>query len=441
MKTLRMNEKNNELYLGNIALSELVKTHPTPLYVYDEAGIVDKISQFKTHFKSSKFACETIYASKAFLAPYLCDILAKHQLGIDAVSAGDLYILKQSQFPMDKVVLHGNNKSDEELMMAIQYEVGLIVVDNINELRRLNRLANQVQKTIPTLFRVNPGISAHTHAYIETALLSSKFGESIYDFEQMEKIHQIYHDSPYVKLLGFHAHIGSQINTPSSFTKSAKTMLDFVQKFEQKFSMKVSVLNLGGGFGIKYLDSDKEIKLPDMLKKLVKTVEQGVKEKQLSITKVMIEPGRSIVGDSGFTLYQCGGTKKTLGGKNYLFIDGGMADNIRPALYQAKYTVKVANRTQQNINYETSRYDVVGKCCESGDIIAKDVPFSQVEEGDTIIVFSTGAYCYSMSMNYNGLQRGEVVFIKDDEVHVAIKKESLDHLIATCHFGGKNETI
>ncbi|MGD9886915.1 MAG: diaminopimelate decarboxylase [Bacilli bacterium] len=441
MKTYAMKEINNELYVGEVALSKLAKEHPTPLYVYDEAGIEDKINQFQTHFVSNHFVCETVYASKAFLAPYLCDMLQKAGFWIDAVSLGDLYLIKKSRFPIERVVFHGNNKSDEELKMAIDDHVGLIVVDNLNELKRLIKLVEKVKVPVRTLFRVNPGISAHTHAYIETALLSSKFGESIYDFDKMKEIAKLYQSTPNLQLLGFHAHIGSQINTPSSFTKSAKTMLDFVEKFQNETSLKVSVLNLGGGFGIKYLDSDQEINLPIMLKKLVKTVEKTIKDKPIHLDMLMIEPGRSIVGDSGFTLYRCGGVKHTFGGKNYLFIDGGMADNIRPALYQAKYTVNVANRFHQEINNDTPCYDVVGKCCESGDIIAKDVKISAVQEGDTMIVFSTGAYCYSMSMNYNGLTRGEVVFVKDHQVKVVIAKESLDHLVSTCVFGGPHENL
>ncbi|HNZ49922.1 MAG TPA: diaminopimelate decarboxylase [Bacilli bacterium] len=431
-----MREVNNELYLGNIRLSELVKDHPTPLYVYDEAGIEHKISQFRTHFTSKQFFCETIYASKAFLAPYLCQMLEKAGFGIDAVSLGDLYLIKKSGFPLAKVVFHGNNKSDEELQTAIKERVGLIVVDNLNELKRLMTFAEAVDYPIKTLFRVNPGISAHTHAYIETALLSSKFGESIYDWDKMHSLAKLYQESRNVKLLGFHAHIGSQINTPSSFVKSAQTMLNFMAKFQEETKMVLNTLNLGGGFGIKYLPKDKEIKLPEMLTKIVKTVEKGVKEKGLALRTLMIEPGRSLVGDSGFTLYRCGGTKQTFGHKNYVFIDGGMADNIRPALYQAKYTVGVANRFNQPLSNQALSYDIVGKCCESGDVIAKDVVLEQVEEGDTIIVFATGAYCYSMSMNYNGLTRGEVVFIKDDQIKVVIEKESLDQLVSTCVFGG-----
>ncbi len=429
-----MTRHNGELYVGERKLSELAKTYQTPLYVYDETGILDKIRIFETFFTSQKFACEVIYASKAFLAPRLCHILNDHRFGIDAVSAGDLHLIEKSGFDPHRIVLHGNNKSDEELELGVAMGVEYLVVDNYPELIKLKHLSETKKTVVHTLFRVNPGINAHTHAYIETALLSSKFGESIYDGAMMEKISKTYQESPYLVLDGFHAHIGSQINNPNSFTKEAKTMMAFIRKFQDAQPIPIRVLNLGGGFGIKYLDDDQEINLENMLGKTVKTVESLCKKYEIKLEKLLIEPGRSLVGDSGFTLYRCGGNKQTVGGKNYLFIDGGMADNIRPALYQAKYTVEIANRADSTIKKDTKIYDVVGKCCESGDIIAKDIPIPEAQDGDTVVVYSTGAYCYSMSMNYNGLVRGAVIFVNGKDAFIAINRESYDHLIETCHF-------
>lgn len=428
------------LYIGKYSLVELADKYKTPLYVYDELGINEKIRIFKEYFTSSKFACEVIYASKAFIAPYLCKMLAKAGFGIDAVSLGDMYLIEKSGFPMNRVVLHGNNKSLDELSMAIEYGVEYIVVDSYTELVKLEELASQKMKKVKTLFRINPGIHADTHAYIETSLLSSKFGESIHDEEILNRIMNIYLNSKYLVLDGFHSHIGSQINNPKSFVAEAKTMLNFIKRFEAKYNFKINTLNLGGGFAIKYLDDDKEIDLQMMLKEIVRSVEEGISKYNLNIKKLMIEPGRALVGDSGFTLYKCGGLKTTFGGKKYLFVDGGMADNIRPALYQAKYTVEVANRIKENLSEEDEYnnllnfYDVVGKCCESGDIIALNVKISEVKKGDTIVVYSTGAYTYSMSMNYNGLTRGAVIFVNDDKITEVIRKESLDDLVKTCNF-------
>ena len=435
-----MSVKGETLYVGAKSLVDLANTYSTPLYVYDEVGLEDKLRIFKENFKSDKFNCEVIYASKAFIAPYLCKMLEKVGFGIDAVSSGDLYVIEKSGFPMNRVILHGNNKSLEELNFGIDYGLEYIVVDSYTELVKLERLASEKKKVVNTLFRINPGIHADTHAYIETSLLSSKFGESIHDEEILSKIMNIYKESKYLVLDGFHSHIGSQINNPRSFVAEVKTMLNFIKRFETKFNHPIHTLDLGGGFGIKYLEDDKEINLELILKEIVRATEEGIQKKKLNIKKLMIEPGRAIVGDSGFTLYKCGGLKTTFGGKKYLFIDGGMSDNIRPALYQAKYTVEVANRIKppltEDEEYENllSVYDVVGKCCESGDIIAQNVNISEVKKDDTIVVYSTGAYTYSMSMNYNGLSRGAVIFVKNDKVTEVIKKESLADLVKTYNF-------
>lgn len=438
MKTKSMKIINNEIYIGKYKASDLAKTYKTPLYVYDEAGIIDKVETFKKYFKSDKFECETVYASKAFLAPRICDILKRYDFGIDAVSGGDLFLINKSHFPMGKVVLHGNNKSIEELGMAIDLGVGYIVIDSLDELIRLENLVKGTKNKVKTLVRVNPGIEAHTHAYIETSLLNSKFGESIYDKEVFLKMAEIYKNSNNLLFEGFHSHIGSQINQPDSFIAQGKTMGKFVIDFYKATNLKVKVLNMGGGFAIKYLDEDVEIDLKDMLTKMVKNLEEIFSDNIVGLEKLMIEPGRSLIGDSGVTLYTAGASKTTFGGKKYVFIDGGMPDNIRPALYQAKYSVDVANR------YESGKKelkDVVGKCCESGDIIATDIMLGEVKEKDTIIVYSTGAYCYSMSMNYNGLTRGAVVFVNDDEVHVAIRKQTFEDLTTTCVFKEENMKI
>lgn len=438
MKTKSMKIINNEIYIGKYKASDLAKTYKTPLYVYDEAGIIDKVETFKKYFKSDKFECETVYASKAFLAPRICDILKKYDFGIDAVSGGDLFLINKSHFPMGKVVLHGNNKSIEELGMAIDLGVGYIVIDSLDELIRLENLVKGTKNKVKTLVRVNPGIEAHTHAYIETSLLNSKFGESIYDKEVFLKMAEIYKNSNNLLFEGFHSHIGSQINQPDSFIAQGKTMGKFVIDFYKATNLKVKVLNMGGGFAIKYLDEDVEIDLKDMLTKMVKNLEEIFSDNIVGLEKLMIEPGRSLIGDSGVTLYTAGASKTTFGGKKYVFIDGGMPDNIRPALYQAKYSVDVVNR------YESGKKelkDVVGKCCESGDIIATDIMLGEVKEKDTIIVYSTGAYCYSMSMNYNGLTRGAVVFVNDDEVHMAIRKQTFEDLTTTCVFKEENTKI
>lgn len=431
MKTYSMKEIDNELYLGKFRLSDLAKEYKTPLYVYDELGINNKIDIFKKSFISDSFITTIVYASKAFLAPYLCKLLENKGLSIDAVSIGDLLLLKQAKFPMERVIFHGNNKSIEELNLCLDLNVKYIVIDSLRELKRLDILTQEKKIKCNTLFRVNPGIEAHTHEFIQTSLLDSKFGESINDSLIFEKIVDIYKHSPYLFLKGFHAHIGSQINVSSSFGKEVEVLLDFIEMFQKVNGYNVRVLDIGGGFGIKYLDTDTPLDLEETLQNVVKIVENKMKTRGLVIEELLIEPGRSIVGDSGITLYTCGGSKQTFSKKNLCIVDGGMADNIRPALYRANYSVDIANRVNGSEKYV---YDVVGKYCESGDIIARNVILGKVKDKDIIVTHSTGAYCYSMSSNYNGSLRPAVIFVKDDKVKEAIKRETYEDLAKTYIF-------
>lgn len=426
MKTKSMSLQNNKLYMGSYSLESLAQKYKTPLYVYDEEGILERINEYKTSFKSDILNCQVVYASKAFICPYLCKILRENNIFIDAISMGDLHLLEKSLFPLSMTVLHGNNKSCEELTKAVKSNIGFIVVDNLHELKLLEEICNKLQMKCNTLMRINPGIEGHTHAFVETSLLDSKFGESIFDKELLSKMFNIYKNSKYLNLDGFHAHIGSSITTVDVYLALAKKLTSFMKDVEGEYGFKFKTLNLGGGFGIKYLDSDPKVDIVSFLPVLVKEVESLVKENNLEIKNLMIEPGRSIAGDNGITLYTCGGVKKTYADVEYLFIDGGMPDNIRFALYDAKYTVKNAS----NYEGEEYLYNVAGKCCESGDMIAKKVMLPKPKIGDTIVSFSTGAYCYSMSMNYNNLTTPGVIFVKGDEVKEVIKRQSLDNLVS-----------
>lgn len=429
-----MSKINNELYLGKYSLKDLAKTYKTPLYVYDEVQIIENIKKYKQYFKSDILDCQIAYASKAFLAPKLTKIINQEGLYIDSVSYTDLYILQKSNFPMSRVLLHGNNKSILELETAIDLQVGYIVVDNINELNLLNDIAREKNKQVKTLFRFNPGISTSTHAYIQTSALGSKFGESIYDKDVIKNIMKVYMTSKHLRLLGFHAHIGSQIVNEESYYLLVEAMLEFADRIYQEYHIPITVLNFGGGFGIKYLESDKEINLKSVLTNMVNLVEKKISEHNLTIKKIMIEPGRSIVGNAGMTLYTIGGIKTTYNKKNYVFVDGGMTDNIRPALYDAKYSHDVV--TQVDFD-EQIICDIVGKCCESGDIIALDTQMSKVNQGDILVVYTTGAYGYSMSSNYNGLLRPAVIFVNQDKITEVIRREEPEDLVATYNFEGE----
>ncbi|MDD3107563.1 MAG: hypothetical protein PHP65_07180, partial [Bacilli bacterium] len=254
-----------------------------------------------------------------------------------------------------------------------------------------------------------------------------------------EQMIAIYRNSKYLTLDGFHAHIGSQINNPNSFLSEVKTMCQFMRDISEKTGFTFRTLDIGGGFAIKYLDEDVEIDLSTMLQAIVEAVEEeNEKSSSMKIKKLMIEPGRSLVGDAGVTLYTCGSKKTTYSGKNYIFVDGGMSDNIRPALYQAKYSVDIVNQVASPIK---QKYDVVGKCCESGDIIVTDTMIGEVHKGDIMVVYSTGAYCYSMSMNYNSLVRGAVIFVNKDKVTTVIRRQSFEHMFETCVFEEKDMKI
>ena len=424
MRPMNLEIKNNELHLNNHSLIELGKKYNTPLYIYDENELHHNMKEYTLNFKSKKFDTSIVYASKAFLVPELCHIVDSEGLYMDAVSIGDLYIANTSNFPMSKIVFHGNNKSDEELIYAVENSVGIIVVDNLDELERLKKIANERSKEVNTLFRVNPGIDVHTHKYIQTALYVSKFGESIYDEITIDSIIKSYKKSNFVKLKGFHSHIGSQIKEVKPFLLNIEKMINFTKNIEEKYEISLPYLNLGGGFGIKYYETDTEIDLKYVLDKMIKKIETVSKKVNYQVKHVFIEPGRSIVGTAGITLYRCGMIKKTYGGKNYLFIDGGMTDNIRPALYQARYEVEPVKLHKDE---EKIKVDVAGKCCESGDIIAKDVMIPVVNPGEYVVVYGTGAYNHSMSSNYNSITKPAVIFVSD-EIKVVSRREKLEDL-------------
>ena len=413
-----LNIKNNEMYINKYSFNELRKEYGTPLYIYDKEEMLYNIETFNKYFKGENFVSQVVYASKAFLVPRMCEIISEYDWMIDAVSIGDLHIIKNSM-DIKKAVFHGNNKSYEELVYAITNNVGIIVVDNYEELFTIKELADKYEKTVNTMFRVNPGIEAHTHSYIQTSLLSSKFGESIYDEEVLDKIMKFYVANPNVLLLGFHSHIGSQITEADAFLKNAEVMVEFTLKMTNKYNYELTELNLGGGFGIRYISE--EVNLEDMLKSFSSKLDSLVKG--TSIKKIYIEPGRSVVGRSGMTLYTGSMIKQTFGGKKYLFVDGGMTDNIRPALYQAEYDVI----NPVNLDGEKIIVDVVGKCCESGDIVSKGTSIA-FTKGDPILVLSTGAYGYSMSSNYNSALKPTVILV-DEKIEVISRRETLDDLM------------
>lgn len=424
MKPLGLHVIENEAFLHNYKISDLAKRYQTPLYIMDEEHIHNAILEYQTFFKSSYFHTTVVYASKAFLTAEFAKYIASHGLFIDAVSLGDLYVIHQAGVAMKNVVFHGNNKSIEELRYAIEHRVGMIVVDNVFELKHLVNLTNEYQKEISILIRMNPGIDAHTHQYIQTATFTSKFGESIYDDDVLDRIIKICQSSKYIRLRGFHAHIGSQIHEIAAFQLEVSKMIDFQNQVNDRFHFALDTLNLGGGFGIQYTYDENSVSIREMMMALTVSIEKKLQSSNSKIRHFMVEPGRSIVGEAGITLYECSQIKPTYGKKNYLFINGGMTDNIRPALYNAVYECDIANKMYCS---KDILVDVVGKCCESGDIIRKNVMVPHIDEGDLLIVYATGAYNYSMSSNYNNLLKPAVIMV-GKEIKIMSRREQLEDL-------------
>jgi diaminopimelate decarboxylase len=426
MLTKSMTIQNNEIMLHNRPLKWYAKTYQTPLMIYDEDAIIEQINNIQQAFHSTQFKTSIVYASKAFLCQYMSKLVVAHNMLIDVVSMGEAHTVLSSGVNPNQIIFHGNNKSKEELDMIVKHQFRYVVVDNVKELNTLIELASKSNVTIRTLFRINPGIEAHTHEYIQTSLLNSKFGESIFDQVKIEEIMNIYKHNNHVILDGFHIHIGSQIKQIEPYEIAVETMMNFCNTIKHQYHLDITTLNFGGGFGIKYLETDETYDIVKLLQQMIHKIETINQTLNVGIKHVLIEPGRVIVGPNGFTLYEASQIKHTYGGKHYCFIDGGMADNIRPALYQAKYTIKVVDQYESN---NQICVDVVGKCCESGDIIAKDIWLPQHINDSIIIVFATGAYGYSMSSNYNGLPRPEVLFVTKEKIEVAIKREKLDDLV------------
>ncbi len=416
---------NNELNIGGVGVQELREKFSTPLYVMDQTLLEENMAIFRDNFKSDKFKTEVIYASKAFLAVAMAQLVNRNGLSMDVVSGGELFTAIKAGFPMEKLYFHGNNKTYDELELAIDNNLGTIIVDNPLELHRLNKICADKNKKAKVLLRVNPGIDAQTHEYIQTSKFSSKFGESIFD-EEIFNIIKEFLNSENVILEGFHCHVGSQIFDEKPFFGAIDVMFKFAKEVEEKTGFASKVINLGGGFGIYYSEEDNPIALQDFVTRMISDLEIKKEEYGLSVEQVNIEPGRSIVANSGTTIYTVGGVKDTFSGKKYIFVDGGMTDNIRPALYQAKYEGVIANKMLET---PTLCATVAGKCCESGDVLIHDSYFAEAVDGDILAIASTGAYNYSMSSNYNRIIKPAVVFVKDGKAQLVVKRETYEDLV------------
>ncbi len=407
-----------EFKIGDITCSDLAKAYGTPLYVYDEANLNKIMGEYINNFKSDKFKTTVLFASKAFACMEMYKLVNKNGLGSDVVSGGELYAALKAGVNPDKIYFHGNNKQRYEVEFALNNNVKNIVVDSLDEILLLKDICCDLKKNCNVLFRMNVGVEAHTHKFIVTSNIDSKFG-MLLDSNDIKESLAVIDSCQYLELAGFHSHIGSQIFEIDAFYAAIDKMVDYLKKFS-----KPLVLNLGGGFGVKYTNEDHPIPVPTVTSLVVKHVEEALAKANITIKELIIEPGRSIVAESGYTLYTVGNTKVTPN-KKYYFIDGGMADNIRPALYQAKYDAIIANKADLE---KTESVCVAGKCCESGDIIIENIMMQPAQRGDIMCVFTTGAYGYSMSSHYNKALTPAVVFVNGNKARVVIKRETYEDL-------------
>ncbi len=420
-----VNEKGH-LTVGGIDCVELIKEFGSPLYVLDEDIIRRNCAQFRESIDEnydSNGLC--LYASKAFCCKEMCRIIEDEKCGLDVVSGGEIYTAWKSGFPMDKVVFHGNNKTLQELELAVRCGVGRIVVDNINELHTLEDVCRRTDRKSRIYLRIKPGIDAHTHDFIRTGQIDSKFGFAL---ETQEALHAVEQTllCEHLTLTGLHCHIGSQIFELDPFTLAAEVMVNFMAEIRDKFALTVEELDLGGGFGIRYTQKDHPLPYSDFMRPVSATVKRLCAKLRFPIPKVMIEPGRAIVGPAGMTLYTVGSVKEIPGVRTYVSVDGGMGDNPRYILYGAEYEAIVANKAALE---KTATMTLAGKYCESGDLIGENMPIQQVEAGDILAVLATGAYNYSMSSNYNRMPRLPVVMVREGKARVVVRRETYDDLI------------
>ncbi len=422
---LNVNEKNH-LTIGGADTLELAKKFGTPVIVYDENEIRKNCRAFVSSIEDNYGGNGLVlYASKAFSCKEMYRLVNSENMGVDVVSGGELYTALSTGFPAEKIYFHGNNKKYDEIEYAVDSGVGRIVVDNLTELETLNKIACEKGKKVGIMFRIKPGIDAHTHNFIRTGQIDSKFGLALETGEAMQGVKEAL-KMEHIELKGLHCHIGSQIFDIDPFELAAQVMLKFMKDIKDETGVVLSELNLGGGFGIKYLVDDKPQPYTEYMRRVAKTVKASAEEYGLPVPFILIEPGRSVVGAAAVTLYTVGAVKHIPDVRTYVSIDGGMGDNPRYILYQSSYEVVCANKMNEE---KTLTATVAGKCCESGDLIQENVKLPQVEPGDTLAVLSAGAYNYSMASNYNRIPRPPVVMVKDGEARLIIKGESYEDLV------------
>ena len=414
------------LLIGGADTVALAKQHGTPLYVMDENMIRESCRGYNDVIRDEYAGRGLIcYASKAFSCKEIYRIVDSEGLGADCISDGEMYTALAAGMPAEKIVLHGNSKTDTELAMAVDKGIGRIVADNLPELERLNAVAAAKGKRAKVLLRIKPGIDAHTHEFVQTGKIDSKFGFALETGEALEAV-RIASAYPNLELAGLHCHIGSQILDTEPFAEAARVMVRFMAEIRSSLGITLTELNLGGGPGIRYTEEDDPKPFGEIVRAILGALKDTCAALDFPEPFVLFEPGRSIVGGAGLTLYTVMAKKTIPNIRTYVLIDGGMCDNPRYALYQSRYEALVANRAGQP---RSETVTLGGKCCESGDLIGEGMPLQAAENGDIVAVLATGAYNYSMAMNYNRNPRAEVVMVKDGQARTVVRRESYEDLV------------
>lgn len=424
---ISINEKGH-LTIGGADTTELASTYGTPAYIFDENEIRKNLRAFKSSIEENYGGNGlVVYASKAFCCKEMCRICKQEGVGIDVVSGGELYTALSVGFPSENIVFHGNNKTFDELEAAVENDVGRIIVDNVYELKTLNEIAEKHGKVMGIMLRIKPGIDAHTHDFIRTGQIDSKFGFAL-ETGEAEQAVKLALTMKNLNLKGLHCHIGSQIFDIDPFELAATVMLEFFGKIKAETGKELEELNLGGGFGIKYLQSENPKPYGSYMNSVAKVVKEQSEKLGIKTPFIIIEPGRSVVGAAGITLYTVGAVKEIPNIRTYVSVNGGMGDNPRYALYGAAYELVCANKADKE---RSETVTLAGKCCESGDIIQENTALQPVVPGDLVAVLSTGAYNYSMASNYNRIPKLPAVMVKDGKARVIIKRETYEQ-IAQC---------
>lgn len=425
-ENLAINEAGR-LTIGGIDAADLVKEFGAPLYVLDEdkvrANCRTYVNALAQHMPAGSMP---LFAGKALCFKGLYPILEEEGMGADVVSPGEIYTALAGGFPAEKLYFHGNNKTDEDIQYALDSGVGHFIVDNHNELARLNQYAGEKGIRQKVLLRVTPGIDPHTLQAINTGRIDCQFGIPI-ETGQAARFVEAALSMENLSVEGFHSHIGSQIFEADPFCDAVDILLDFAQAMREQFGFTVKTLNLGGGFGVRYQESDPTVDIAANIEALSKHLKDGCAAKDYPVPQVLLEPGRSIVANAGVTLYEVGGVKTIEGYRSYITVNGGMTDNPRYALYQAPYTVLPASRMNDTRDFECT---IAGRCCESGDLIQENILLPKLERGDLVAVLTTGAYNFTMSSNYNRLCRPALVLVRDGKARLAVRRQTFEDLIA-----------